>query len=217
MTREELKLKYPIGTTFKVIKNYEEAKVGDVVKLIKYANSESSSWACFSNDDYKDVKLYLPYYSTPEVELYEVNEFKKGDYIVLLDTPTTDTSFPKNHIFKQIKNYHYLLSELDINGSKTNGWGLVNFSKKDYRTNYNWRYATPEEIDMYNFNNKPVSVEKSLVGRYLKAKVARPWGISNCKKNDYLIITDSNHCYVINDKNKTEWTFANNITNGLPH
>lgn len=226
MTREELKLKYPIGTTFKVIKNYEEAKVGDVVKLIKYANSESSSWACFSNDDYKDVKLYLPYYSTPEVELYEVSEFKKGDYIVLLDTLTTDTSFPKNHIFKQIKNYHYLLSELDINGSKTNGWCLVNFSKKDYRTNYNWRYATETEIAEYNRLGKPYDVttlqtekpiEKSLVGRYLKAKVASPWGISDCKKNDYLIITDSNHCYVINDKNKTEWTFANNITNGLPH
>lgn len=177
MTREELKLKYPIGTTFKVIKDYEEAKVGDVVKLIKYANSESSSWAYFSNDDYKDVKLYLPYYSTPEVELYEVNEFKKGDYIVLLDTPTTDTSFPKNHIFKQIKNYHYLLSELDINGSKTNGWCLVNFSKKDYRTNYNWRYATETEIAEYNRLGKPYDVttlqiekpvEKSLVGRYLK-------------------------------------------------
>lgn len=223
MTLEELKLNYPIGTTFKVIKDYKQAKIGDIVKLTKYSDIY---FAYFSNDDYEDVPLYLPHYSTPEVELYEVNEFKKGDYIVLLDTLTTDTSFPKNHIFKQRQNHHYLLSELDISGSKANGWCLVNFSKKDCSTNYNWRYATPEEIDMYNFSNKPFDVttlqtekpvEKSLVGRYLKAKVDNPWSIRNCKKNDYLIITDSNHCYVINDKNKTEWTFANDYTNGLPH
>lgn len=199
MTLEELKLKYPIGTTFKVIKDYREAKSGDIVKLTKYPDSDTN-FAYFSNDDYENVPLNLPHYSNPEIELYEesvsINEFKKGDYIVLLNTPTTDTSFPKNYIFKQREDYHYLLSELDMNGSKTNGWSLVNFIKKGYSINYNWRYATETEIAEYNRLGKPYDVttlqtekpvEKSLVGRYLKALVDYPNG-TEYKKNSYIEI-----------------------------
>lgn len=159
MTLEEVKTKYPIGTTFKVISDYKDAKIGDIVKLTGYPN-EFTTWAKFTNDKYTNICLNLPHFYEPEVELYNVNEFVKGDYIVCLDTPEKDTSFPKNYIFKQRENGDYLLSELDVGGSKTNGWCLINYNKKSISTtpSYNWRYATPEEIAEYNRLGKPYDV-----------------------------------------------------------
>lgn len=89
-------------------------------------------------------------------------EFKKGDYIVLIDSPI-DTygkkmkniypdSFKINYIYKQKKDYEYLMSEIDSRGSRTNGWSCYAV-KHD-----NWRYATAKEIEMYEEIGRPFDV-----------------------------------------------------------
>ena len=97
---------------------------------------------------------YIP---KPEETLMK-NMFVKGDYIVCLDTPEKDSSYPKNYVFKQRENGSYLLSELDATGHRENGWGCINFTKKDISINYDWRYATKEEIAEYDRLGKPYNV-----------------------------------------------------------
>jgi hypothetical protein len=84
--------------------------------------------------------------------------FKKGDYIVCLNTPESEleTNFPRNYIFKQKIEYTYLMSELDISGSSSNGWSVIDFSGKNKRGE--WRYATPQEIQEYERIGKPYDV-----------------------------------------------------------
>jgi len=82
--------------------------------------------------------------------------FKKGDYIVCLNTPETDCNFPKNYIFKQKTKDYFLMSELDNKGSKTNGWSLIDFEGK--RTYGEWRYASYKEIQEYEKLGKPYDV-----------------------------------------------------------
>ena len=84
--------------------------------------------------------------------------FKKGDYIVCLNTPEYDTSFTKNYIFKQKSTDSYLLPELDVEGSTTNGWGMIDFARKEEYSN--WRYATNDEILEYDRIGKPFNTSK---------------------------------------------------------
>jgi hypothetical protein len=79
--------------------------------------------------------------------------FKKGDYIVCLNTPERYCSFPRNYIFKQRMEQTYLMSELDILGSTKNGWAAVDF--KGYEKYGKWRYATSTEIQEYERLGKP--------------------------------------------------------------
>lgn len=76
------------------------------------------------------------------------NEFKKDDYIVLLKY--FSPAFLKNFIYKQRKDYPYFRPYLDTEGSSTNG-------RKDIirKNNSNWRFATTNEINLYNFKHKP--------------------------------------------------------------
>ena len=82
----------------------------------------------------------------------EVTIFTEGTHIILVEG-INDTAFKNNHIYKQKIAHDYLMSELDSNGSRTNGWSR--YSASD---NSNWRYATPREVDEYNRLGRPYDV-----------------------------------------------------------
>ena len=86
-----------------------------------------------------------------------MNEFKAGEYIVLMDEEISDGSFSEgyshNYCYLQKRDYQHLDS-ID-NVGDDNGWGR--FIKDN---DHNWRYATQEEINYYNEIGKPFDVTK---------------------------------------------------------
>lgn len=112
----------------------------------------------------------------------EKSEFKKGEYIVLIDTPHIKEPYPKNYIFKQRDTNYYLVSVLDSEGSKTNGWFPIRYSSKY------WRYATPEEITEYERLGKPYDVttlnksniKKWSIGTYVVFVKEGYYGLKHC-------------------------------------
>jgi hypothetical protein len=82
----------------------------------------------------------------------EPTEFKKGNYIVLLED--TLGNFLKNHCVKQSKNCSHLHAELTCCGIKNDGSLNTKFDQSGYK----WRYATPEEAAKYNSIGKPYDV-----------------------------------------------------------
>lgn len=81
--------------------------------------------------------------------------FRANEYIVCLNTPVNESSFPRNHVFKQRDDCEYLSVYEDIAGD-ANGWGLVNFDRSEKYSE--WRYATVEEIEHYEKIGKPYNV-----------------------------------------------------------
>jgi hypothetical protein len=85
--------------------------------------------------------------------------FKKGDYIVLLKSEENrydnDEAFPVNYCYKQRENSLFIEPELDLKGSKTNGWVIHPFNKSK---DNDWRYATPKEKAHYDLIGKPFNV-----------------------------------------------------------
>lgn len=152
----------------------------------------------------------------------EKNEFKKGDYIVIVSGRENLDFIVNNYCYKQYENHNYLIAEIDNKGlGKTRASG-VDFDN----TNDRWRYATPEEIAEYDRLGEPYDVttlskkeesNKSLVGRYLKALIDYPQSTS-FKKGEYAKILDfyyedkrpnkykieGDWCYTTNDLNKFE-------------
>lgn len=112
----------------------------------------------------------------------EKSEFKKGEYIVLIDTPHIIEPYPKNYIFKQRETNNYLVSVLDSEGSKINGWFPIRYSSKY------WRYATPEEITEYERLGKPYDVttlnksniKKWSIGTYVVFVKEGYYGLKHC-------------------------------------
>jgi len=97
---------------------------------------------------------------------------KKNDYIVTIGLPiakgkefainkTNEKSFPLNFIYKQKKDYSYLSPELDAKGSRENAWGCY----ADEHEGRNWRYATVQEIVLYNKARKPVKA-RGIIDNY---------------------------------------------------
>lgn len=91
--------------------------------------------------------------------------FKKGEYIVCINTPNKNNcSFPPNYIFKQKETNYYLVPELDAGGSSINGWKAIDYNNNNGELlvgfqcalNYfKWRFATKKEILHYNKIQKP--------------------------------------------------------------
>lgn len=129
----------------------------------KTINNDPESPYCLLREDQYEV---IP------KEIKIENMFKKDDYIVVLDSPKEDEYFPRNYVFKQKMNHSYLMSQLDASGDEDNGWTRINFTKKDCDTNYDWRYATQEEIAEYEKLGKPFDVttlqKKEIIPEYLE-------------------------------------------------
>jgi len=82
-----------------------------------------------------------------------IDEFKKGDYIVVLQDHVTIDNWA-NYIFKQDRDSKQIDPEILIEGTKNNGSkGYSGFKHTE-----DWRYATPEEIEEYKIQGKPFKV-----------------------------------------------------------
>lgn len=86
-----------------------------------------------------------------------VNEFTKGDYIVLLKGESDINTISLNICYKQRENNKCIKMEFDNSGSTYNGWSMHPFNKSK---NNDWRYATELEILEYNRINQPFDVSK---------------------------------------------------------
>ena len=107
---------------------------------------------------------FVPPTSTPVVESTN-NEFKKGDYIVIVSGRENLDYIVNNYCYKQYENHNYLIVEIDNKGGgKTRASG-VDFNN----TNDRWRYATPEEIAEYDRLGKPYDVT-TLIKKDMKTK-----------------------------------------------
>jgi len=85
------------------------------------------------------------------------NKFEKGDYIVLLSSKhPKDVNFPINFCYKISYDSSYLTVENDAKGGE-NGWSILPFDKSQRN---DWRYASPQEIQEYDKNNRPFDVTK---------------------------------------------------------
>ncbi|HEY8362837.1 MAG TPA: hypothetical protein VIK77_08135 [Tissierellaceae bacterium] len=200
MTNEELlkeaKRRYPVGTKYITAggSGYRYIIKGDDFQWWEHKVSiyeTSSGGLVYNRGKWADIVSE------------ERTEFKKGDYIVCLNTPENDTGFPRNYIFKQRENYKYLRSELDNKGSKVNGWDLVDFNKKERYGQ--WRYGSAEEIAEYDRIGKPYDVTtlnkkytvkrklSDYIGRYIKALVDNPTGGAGVRAGDVGIIVSEYH------------------------
>lgn len=114
-------------------------------------------------EDLSEIQKYLP---NEHPDKIKSNVFKKGEYIVLIgDGQSTggarlvqSDQFIKNHCYKVRENSTFLKTELDSNGSTTNGWECVPYNPNQFHKTRNWRYATQEEIDEYERRGKPYDV-----------------------------------------------------------
>ena len=84
--------------------------------------------------------------------------FKKDEYIVLLGT-TEDAidQYSSGYVYKQREDNLYLRTYVDDNLSINNGWDSYCFNKKK---NFDWRYATEEEIIAYENAGKPININE---------------------------------------------------------
>lgn len=85
--------------------------------------------------------------------------FKKGDYIVLLykwnQGTVSNDSFSQNYIYQQSGDLNRFSPTQSTDGNtltveKTKNWTHINFNSQSY-----WRYATQQEIAIFNKIGKP--------------------------------------------------------------
>ena len=85
------------------------------------------------------------------------DKFKRGDYIVTLDVTSVVINCGKNnYCFKQREDEYYIQPVCDLKGSKDNGHSVLTFDKSEDLKD--WRYATKDEICIYNELQKPFDV-----------------------------------------------------------
>lgn len=89
--------------------------------------------------------------------------FQKDDYIVVLELKNIGefTQCAKNdYIFKQKNDAQYIIPYIDLSGSDTNANDTLLYNKT--ANLLDWRYATQEEIALYELNGKPCSITELL-------------------------------------------------------
>ena len=115
-------------------------------------------------EDLSEIQKYLP---DGHPDKITSSEFKKGEYIVLIDKGQSTGSatlledfraFIQNHCYKVRENNTFLTAELDSSESTTNGWVCIPYNPNQFHKTRNWRYATQEEIDEYERRGKPYDV-----------------------------------------------------------
>lgn len=146
---EEAKRRYPVGTKYITAggSGFKYIIIGDDFQWWEHKVSiyeTSSGGLVYNRGKWADIVSE------------ERTEFKKGDYIVCLNTPEEEAAYPRNYIFKQRENSEYLKSELDNAGSASNGWISVDFNKQEKYGQ--WRYGSAEEIAEYERRGRPYDV-----------------------------------------------------------
>lgn len=154
--------------------------------------------------DLSEIQQYLPD-GHPDKFIKPIgkDEFKEGDYIVVVSGREYSEYVVNNYCYKQYYNNCYLIAETDNKGGKRTPAAGVQFNNNGDK----WRYATPEEIaeydrlgkpyDITTLNKEPIPVEESLVGRYLKALIDRPRGVP-VDKGDYVLINEPGYVKIKN-------------------
>ena len=154
----------------------------------------------------KEIQPYLPKEHPDKIfDKVECTEFKKGEYIVILDKfESLSKDFISNHIYKQRKDSTYLQPEYDSSDSITNGW--VKYTRNN---THNWRYATQEEINEYERRGKPYDVTE-LQKKELSMKEIQ----EECKKRFPIgctYISTDGIKYVLKDSSGTYSIFGDSI------
>ena len=159
----------------------------------------------------EEVQEFLPKNHSDKISS---DEFKKGEYIVLIGKGQSISSatlledfrtFIQNHCYKVRESCRHLRVELDSIGSKTNGWQCILYNPNKFHKTRNWRYATQEEIDEYERRGKPYNVtelqkkELSMEEIQEECKKRFPIGctyISTSKQTKILKDDSYNYCIV---------------------
>lgn len=94
-------------------------------------------------------------------------EFKKGDYVVLLKSCAGNNdwfhSMPQNYVYRLAKNCNKFnfFPEIDMKGSKRNGWSLDNPNDDGKWVKTEVRLATYNEIETYKLFKEPYPIDKT--------------------------------------------------------
>jgi len=129
--------------------------------------------------------------------------FKKDEYIVCLNTPRKDSSFPTDYIFKQREDCEYLCVYLDAIGLTGNGWGQIRFDGTNQFSK--WRNATIREIEEYEKRGIPYNVttlEPFILPEVWSLKITNENRdiINNWRKNIIKYSSDNcNYTYIFQD------------------
>ena len=132
-----------------------------------YSDSDAYRFKDVSNIKELSIKEIQPYLPIGHPDKITSSEFKKGEYIVLIDKGQSTGSatlledfrtFIQNHCYKVRENSTFLKAELDSSESTTNGWVCIPYNPNQFHKTRNWRYATQEEIDEYERRGKPYDV-----------------------------------------------------------
>lgn len=111
-----------------------------------------------------------------------MEEFKVNDYIVVcINTEKWADDTWNNVCFKQRCNSYFLNPLLDLEGSSSNGWNIINF-KSIY-----WRYATEQEIQYYNEIEKPFNINIKFTVKPIKLDYTRLLNILKFIQNHEII------------------------------
>jgi len=121
--------------------------------------------------------------------------FKKDEYIVCLNTPDLDPSFPKNYIFKQREDLEHLRCEKDLT-NYPNGWSYITFNNLGKYSD--WRYATIEEAQHYELIGKPYDV--TTLPEFI------------LPDNWYILVTEENATDVLTWRFEDSYEIKDNIT-----
>jgi len=153
------------------------------VDFIKATNKHN--WRYATTDEVAEyIKQGKPFDTSIEYVDFEEDMFKKGEYIVVI--VSAGSPFEKGYCFKQRETFEYLRVEKDTAGHEN---GRQSIGAK---SNHNWKYATTDEIAMYDRYDKPFDVTEM-----------PDFGvISKFKKGAYIVITSylgrnfkENYCY----------------------
>lgn len=152
------------GRYLKVIKNFAGQQIGTYLFIEKDSPDNTcllvKSYGHLTRDRIKDkeVELMPEGWSPTQVDDCV---FPKGSYVVLLSSSMKgniwNDSIPEDYCFKlrEDSNNKCILLELDINGSKTNGWQT---SDKSFKSQLKLRLATKAEQEYYDKIGKPFDV-----------------------------------------------------------
>jgi len=125
--------------------------------------------------------------------------YPKGSYVVLLKASgRNDEDMPEDYCYKLRANFHpgYFMPELDLKGSKTNGWSSYDVIRI--------RKATEREIEEYNKKKKPCDV------LHLSSQITEDISMPEMEYSagSYVVLLDgsnstdsipNNYCYKLRD------------------
>lgn len=125
--------------------------------ICKVADNTQKKWlkTCIKQDKFIE-QSELDKYDDEGNLIQNKKEFRKGDYIVITNLDKNDFNFPINYCYKQVEDNYYLRVKQDAKGY-ANGWAILRYDKSN-NYDFDWRYATREEIVEYDRLDRPFDI-----------------------------------------------------------